>query len=194
MTPTNAHPEPPALPSGLLFAIVVLTLVAVLVGTDLILDGRSGAEPLHLVLEGALMVLSAGAAARLWWHLRRARRSVVLLERDVGHARAEAARWRDETSELLDGLGASIARQFDRWTLTNAERSVALLLLKGLSHREVARVRQTSERTVRQQARNVYRKAGLTGRSELSAFFLEDLLLPPTGLLGEEGPASPSSP
>jgi hypothetical protein len=30
---------------------------------------------------------------------------------------------------------------------------------------------------VREQARNVYRKSGLSGRSSLSAFFLEDLLL-----------------
>jgi hypothetical protein len=31
---------------------------------------------------------------------------------------------------------------------------------------------------VRQQAIAVYRKSGLAGRAELSAFFLEDLLLP----------------
>jgi hypothetical protein len=31
---------------------------------------------------------------------------------------------------------------------------------------------------VRQHAVSVYRKSGLAGRAELSAFFLEDLLLP----------------
>ena len=41
-------------------------------------------------------------------------------------------------------------------------------------------MRETSERTVRQQSLAVYRKAGLTGRAELSAFFLEDLLAPST--------------
>lgn len=45
----------------------------------------------------------------------------------------------------------------------------------------MARARGTSERTARQQALAVYRKAGLAGRAELSAFFLEDLLLPPEG-------------
>ena len=191
---THRHPRSDLqeTPPGLPFAIAVLVLVAVLVGTDLLLDGRSGADPLHLVLEGTLMLLSAGAAGRLWIDLRRARSSVLRLERDVGRARAEADRWREEASELLAGLGASIGRQFDRWALTDAERSVALLLLKGLSHREVARVRDTSERTVRQQARDVYRKAGLSGRSELSAFFLEDLLLPPTDAGDGPGP-SPAS-
>jgi hypothetical protein len=42
----------------------------------------------------------------------------------------------------------------------------------------VAAARSTSETTIRQQALAVYRKAGLRNRSELSAFFLEDLLLP----------------
>jgi DNA-binding NarL/FixJ family response regulator len=35
-----------------------------------------------------------------------------------------------------------------------------------------------SERTVRQHAIAVYSKAKVAGRAELSAFFLEDLLLP----------------
>jgi DNA-binding NarL/FixJ family response regulator len=59
-----------------------------------------------------------------------------------------------------------------------AEREVALLLVKGLSSNEIATVRATSERTVRQQSQAVYRKAGVAGRAELAAFFLEDLLLP----------------
>jgi len=61
--------------------------------------------------------------------------------------------------------------------LTPAEREVGLLLLKGLSHKEAA-TRATSETTIRQQALAIYRKSGLRNRSELSAFFLEDLLLP----------------
>ena len=50
-------------------------------------------------------------------------------------------------------------------------------------------VRATSERTVREQARSIYTKAGLTGRAALSAFFLEDLLAPIEGLgAGSEPP------
>jgi DNA-binding NarL/FixJ family response regulator len=80
--------------------------------------------------------------------------------------------------ELMKGLGTAIDAQFERWKLTAAEREVALLMLKGLSHKEIAAVRETSERTVRQQAQTIYGKANLSGRAALSAFFLEDLLLP----------------
>ena len=51
-------------------------------------------------------------------------------------------------------------------------------MLKGLSHKEIARLRLTSETTVRQQAAAIYRKSGLASRAELAAFFLEDLLAP----------------
>ncbi|MCP4037721.1 MAG: LuxR family transcriptional regulator, partial [bacterium] len=74
-----------------------------------------------------------------------------------------------------------IDAQFDRWSLTPTERQVALLLLKGLGHKEVAATLDRSERTVRQHAIAVYRKSGLGGRAELAAFFLEDLLLPADG-------------
>jgi DNA-binding CsgD family transcriptional regulator len=90
----------------------------------------------------------------------------------------ETSRWRREAGELLAGLGAAIDAQFARWSLSRAEREVALLLLKGLSHKEIATVRHVGEATVRQQAQGIYRKSGLANRNDLAAFFLEDLLLP----------------
>ena len=76
-------------------------------------------------------------------------------------------------------------------------RDVALLLMKGLSLKEVATVRATNERTVRSQARTLYSKAGLSGRAALSAFFLEDLLAPAgeaaRGPMGEDIEERPRS-
>ena len=90
----------------------------------------------------------------------------------------EASEWKNEAESLLQGLGASINNQFERWQLTPSEKEIGLFLLKGLSHKEIAEIRETSERTVREQSRALYRKSSLAGRSSLSAFFLEDLLLP----------------
>ena len=102
----------------------------------------------------------------------------LALIRSLDAARIEGRQWRDETRALLKGLGEAIDRQFLTWKLTEAERDVGLLILKGLSLKEIAAMRVTSERTVRAQARSIYAKAGLSGRAALSAFFLEDLLLP----------------
>jgi len=78
----------------------------------------------------------------------------------------------------MAGLAAALDDQFERWNLSPAEKEVALLLLKGLSHKEIAEIRSVTEATARQQARAVYKKAGLSGRHDLAAFFLEDLMLP----------------
>jgi len=51
-------------------------------------------------------------------------------------------------------------------------------LLKGMSLKEIANIRSTAEKTARVHAMSIYAKSGLSGRSELSAFFLEDLLVP----------------
>lgn len=161
--------------------LLLFGAMSVLIGWDLITDYESGTDWLHLAIES--LILLAAAAGLVWLCLRflRLRDAAQLLTRDLMAARAEAQRWREDSRDLLRGLGVAIERQFVRWKLTPAESEVGLLLLKGLSHKEAARIRGTSERTVRQQARSLYVKAGLAGRSELSAFFLEDLLLPHDG-------------
>ena len=152
-------------------AIAIFSMVLVLIGWDLYIDYGEGASMMHIAVETALFLLAAVGIVVLWLQLDRTKS-------DLADAIVEAEQWRQESRELLEGLGAAIDRQFDRWGLTKAEAEVGLLLLKGLSHKEIATIRETSERTVREQSRALYRKSGLSGRSSLSAFFLEDLLLP----------------
>lgn len=130
--------------------------------------------PLAVALLGAALAAIAVFA--------RQRRLAAGRERELSRllaAAEEESRQRGaETQDLLRGLSDQIDRQFEKWSLTAAEREIALLMLKGLRHKEIASVRGTSERTVRQQALTIYRKAGLEGRADLTAFFLEDLLQP----------------
>ncbi len=135
-------------------------------------------EILFELLEPTLMVMTAAGVIHLLGRMQRQHQEQLSLVRDLEVARTEGEKWRMDMRELVKGLGAAIDAQFDRWQLTPAEREVAMLMLKGLSHKEIAAVRDASERTVRQQARAIYGKANLSGRAALSAFFLEDLLLP----------------
>jgi DNA-binding NarL/FixJ family response regulator len=156
----------------------VFLLIAALLCIDYLSDSQAHDARLHAAIELTLMSVAVVAAMVFWSRFVTLRRRERLLSGDLDRARAEARRWKSEASEVLRGLGAAIDAQFGRWGLSSAEREVALLLLKGLAHKEIAEVRETSEKTVRQQSLAVYRKAGLSGRAELSAFFLEDLLLP----------------
>ena len=166
-------------------SLALFILIALLMAVDLTIEFVRG-EPLALQTFELLIFTSALAGIAFhWWTTISERRRAQELTDELAAVKDEARRWSEdarrwnaEAQVLLQGLGAAIDRQFDRWGLTDAEREVALLQLKGLRHRDIAELRKTSERTVRQQALTVYRKSGLNGRSDLAAFFLEDLLLP----------------
>lgn len=172
-----------------LFLTLVLGLVATLTLADVVADWSSGGSAPHLSAE----LLAAGVAVVglgwLWARYFVLHRGLSTTRQSLAGARAEAARWRQHHAQLLQGLSGAIDQQLNAWSLTPAEREVAFLLLKGLSFKEMASVRGTSERTVRQQALAVYAKSGVAGRAELSAFFLEDLLVPlaPASTDGPDG-------
>jgi len=177
--------------------MVAFLIVSALAAIDVATDLRAGTSPRHVLVEGGVFLLAAVGAglvarllARTAHDARSARAAARSLEGRLAETAADASRWRTEARSLLLGLGAAIDAQFDRWELSRAEREVALLLLKGLSHKEIAEVRSVSESTARQQARAVYRKAGLTGRHDLAAFFLEDLMVPDEA----SDPDAPGSP
>ena len=67
--------------------------------------------------------------------------------------------------------------QFDRWGLSAAERDVALLTVKGLSVAEIARLRETSEGTVKSQNNSIYKKAKVKSRTQLLGALIEELLV-----------------
>lgn len=158
-------------------------LLAVLAGLDLAGDLQEGTAGWHVALEGSVGLLGMGGVVWMLARLRElasrarsAEKRVGDLEQRLDVSRKDAERWRAEASELIAGLGAAIDQQLERWGLSTAEKEVALLLLKGLSHKEIAEVRGVGEATVRQQAGALYKKANLSGRNDLAAFFLEDLL------------------
>lgn len=72
-------------------------------------------------------------------------------------------------SELLQA-------RFAEWGLTVSEKDVALFAIKGMSTAEIAGLRSTSEGTVKAQTNAIYRKAGVSGRSQLLSLFIEDLM------------------
>jgi DNA-binding CsgD family transcriptional regulator len=159
-------------------SIAMFAFIAVLMAIDLVIDVREVGWVPSQAFELFVFVLALAGIAIHGWQLASARSMSERLGRELTETRAEAQRWSREAKDVLNGLGAAIDRQFEKWALSPAERDVALLQLKGLRHKEIAELRKTSERTVRQQALAIYRKAGLTGRTDLAAFFLEDLLLP----------------
>ena len=159
---------------GLSLAVVFLTALF-----DYVEDISEGGTYIDLLFDTALNFFVIGTLVYIW----RKRPSTTqtrnrYLEQVLKHSNEDLKRWKEKSSAILRGLGKKIGEQLDEWSLSAAEKEVALMLIKGLSTRELAQLRGTSEKTVRQQASQIYTKASVDNRAELAAFFLEDLLLP----------------
>lgn len=160
------------------FITLVLLVIVVMVGVDLVTDSYEGVSWWHVMAEGTTALAALVGVFLLIRGSLSLRHSLTEEKRTSSKFQIEAEKWRAESKKYLDGLSQTIDSQLTNWKLTASEKEVAFLLLKGLSLKEVAEVRKTTEKTARTQSVSIYSKSGLSGRSELSAFFLEDLLLP----------------
>ena len=159
-------------------------LALALFGALILVDMIKNDEPFKLtsfamdVIEKAMLALAITATAWVVLETRGMKRERTDLLNDLSRVSHESDRWRAAARVHIDGLGRAISEQFRVWKLSESEADVALLMLKGLTQKEIAHLRGSSEATVRQQAGAVYHKSGLGNRTELGAYFLEDLLSP----------------
>ena len=145
--------------------LVVQALCAAFFLTDAILDWTGGESAGFRHLHGFELVLSLalmGGLAATVALIRTQGRRVLEMQRQLGVAQGAFAQ--------------IINAQFNEWKLSDAERDVALLTIKGLSIAEIADLRQTKEGTIKAQSAAIYRKADVSGRLQLLSFFVEELL------------------
>jgi DNA-binding CsgD family transcriptional regulator len=146
-----------------LYPIIILVAATLFFAYDIIADLAADDENLlHVFIESMVFL---AIITVLFRELRR-----------LGQLKTELSDERVRTARLSGELLAVMRNQFTDWGLSPSESEVALLLIKGLSMKEIAEARQVKEKTVRQQATGIYAKSGYAGRHELVAHFIEDLM------------------
>ena len=138
----------------------VLALIALLAGLDLIVDLRQGVSLWHVLAEARWPSRACFGVFHLLRGVWRLRRRLDAQDRDFVAFRQQAEAWRTGSNKYLQGLSHSIGLQLDQWQLSAAEKEVAFLLLKGLSLKEIAAARGTTEKTARVQSSAIYTKSG----------------------------------
>jgi DNA-binding CsgD family transcriptional regulator len=96
----------------------------------------------------------------------------LMLRRALRDRNRAEERLRRASGAFMDLL----QERFAEWGLTPSEKDVALFAIKGMSTAEIAALRATSEGTVKAQTNAIYRKAGVSGRSQLLSLFIDDLM------------------
>ena len=118
---------------------IVLAVATLFFAYDIVADLADGSENLlHVAVESLVFI---AISMVLFAELRRVNR----LKKEVLQERGKTARF---SGELL----AAMRSEFEEWGLSTSESEVALLLIKGLSMREISQAREVKEKTIRQQA------------------------------------------
>jgi len=130
---------------------------------DIVSDVLSNEDSLfHLSLELMVFIAISLVLFRELQHVKSLKKTIIIEK--------------SKTARLAGELLQVMKAQFTQWSLTPSECEVSLLLIKGLSMKEIAEARQVKEKTVRGQATAIYAKANCAGRHELAAYFIEDLM------------------
>lgn len=158
-------------------ALILIFFTFVIVsGFDLLSDFSEGTEFNHVAQEAVIFALSLIALAWLLFDIRRQAIEIKSLRNELSAIHLKKQTPKKYVLDAKATLSNVISQQFDEWNLSNSEKEVGWLILKGLSLKEIATIRETLEKTVRQQASSIYKKANLHGRHAFSAWFIEDVL------------------
>lgn len=158
--------------------LIAATLLVIMVLNffDVLTDIHLGVPQWHIFSEGLIVVISAACAIYLIRDIRARTANINALKQELVHSKKELKNISQAMMDARHEYSGVIQTQFSQWTLTRSEQEVAMLLLKGLSFKEISALRSTKEKTVRQQASDIYSKADVEGRHEFAAWFLEDFM------------------
>ena len=155
---------------------LLIGIFTVLIGMDILRHVLTGSVGFNVVIDSFI-----GIVVLLFFAISKSKFTKHILaekefETKMSSLREEIDEWKKRSSTFLLEFESLIQSQFVIWGLTSAEKDVALLLVKGLSFSEIATIRGTTNNTVRNQAHTIYSKSNLKSRTELAAYFMEELL------------------
>jgi DNA-binding CsgD family transcriptional regulator len=155
---------------------LILLVIMVLNFFDVLTDISLGVPGWHIFSESLIVLVSAIGAIFLIKDMKIRTSNIVSLKKELNISDDKLRNISEEMKNARHEYSTVIHNQFDRWVLTLREQEVAMLLLKGLSFKEMSAVRNTKEKTIRQQASTIYSKAKVEGRHEFAAWFFEDFI------------------
>lgn len=162
-----------------IFVTYGLLAVLMLISIDLVADYDPGLSLFAffqaIVIEVLLMLLVLLMGKFLWGRLLTQGHKQVLTQRGLKEAMSEVKDLREKQRELNEAMSHRAQKLYQSWDLSRSEKEIADLLLSSRSLRAISEHRFTSEGTVKNQVRSVYKKSGVKNRTEFMAAMLHNL-------------------
>ncbi|WMS86428.1 helix-turn-helix transcriptional regulator [Pleionea litopenaei] len=161
--------------SRLKIVIVFFTLLVTLNIIDIYDDLLEGSSLSHVIEESIMVLIFISIILVLVRTLIFSQNKLKEIRLELKNINQLHAQQSDDMQRARKDYSQTIRSQFSQWGLTETEQEIGFLLLKGLSLKEIASIRDVKEKSTRQQASNIYSKAGVTGRHEFAGWFFEEL-------------------
>lgn len=132
----------------------------------------------HMLIEIFTLIIALSGSAFFIFRTLRLFQQNSKLKVELAAEFSQRKSFQEKAMLYSNGLYKAIEDEFNKWDLTPVEREIGILILKGLSIKEMSLAQGSSDKTIQHHCTSIYKKSGLKGRTELSAYFLEDLLSP----------------
>jgi len=155
--------------------VVILGILLIFSLWDITNDIIQGVDHLHWISEALFFLFIGWLFIVFFKNLLDQRKKIEKLIFNNEQLNKKSTYWKSKTSKIRANLRKDIEEQLKSWGLSTTEITVAFLVIRGYSFPQIANLLKKSERTVRQQAIEIYKKAGFNSRSEFAAFFIESI-------------------
>lgn len=157
-----------------------LSAIGLLIFLDFLNEVYSGMNQYDLIeafiIEGGILTTITLTIRYIWNRFQNETHDKDSIHQDLLSIKDEVEKWKEMTQFLSENYRIYVEQQMEKWGFTKTEKEIAHYLLKGLSSKEMATLRNSSDRTIRNHCQVIYQKSNLKGKSEFMAFFLEKIL------------------
>jgi DNA-binding CsgD family transcriptional regulator len=160
---------------AILFFLILLTAYTTYEVYDELLDLEQGESPLTVWLEILIVSSSLGFIFYITRLLYTNMMHQKQMEQTLQQVRQQLHSSNQHLQQGKNAFRETIEWQLDEWQLTQAQKEIAVLLLKGLTPQEIAEARHVQVKTVRNHLSAIYEKSSLPGRHVFCAWFFEGL-------------------
>ena len=159
----------------ILLFLILLTGYAGYEVYDELTDLGQGESPLTVWMEILIVSSSLGFVFYITRLLYKNMKQQKRTTQTLNQVRQQLHSSNQRLQQGKDAFRESIDWQLKEWQFTQAQHEIAILLLKGLSIKEIADQRHVQEKTIRNHLSAIYDKSGLPGRHVFCSWFVEGL-------------------
>jgi DNA-binding NarL/FixJ family response regulator len=152
------------------------TIVLISSALDIADDIAHGSHLSHIIQECIVALLALFLLLVLYRSVLKEKKENRKLVQEMAEISSKSAQASEALQQAKKAFGEEILKQFSLWEFTESEAEVALFTLKGFNSKEIAQLRNVSEKTVRNQLTSIYKKSSINGKHAFIAWFMDGLL------------------